>query len=256
MNTILLLHGVMSSAVNLLRNQCDLEDLGWTVLALDLAGHGSRHPAAGAADSIDGMALDVAAQLDDRVTHLVVGHSLGAIVGLRLAHLRPDLISAIVLEDPPGLASIDPTQVATEVTAATQRARRNPTGEIEAVLQSGSTWTREAAEDAVRSRAATDAPAITHLLTTERWDLPALVAQCSKPIQLIAACEPDTALQGTDRDQVIAMLPPGRVRIVDSAHSIHCDRAALWLITVDRFANTLGLRHRVDHSDHDQILCQ
>lgn len=253
MNTILLLHGVMSSAVNLRRNQRDLEDLGWTVLALDLPGHGTRHAAAGPADSIDGMACDVAAQLDDRPTYLLVGHSLGAIVGLRLAHLRPDLISAIVLEDPPGLASIDPTQVAAEVTTAAQRARRDPTGETEALLQNGSTWTREAAEDAVRSRAATDAPTITHLLTTERWDLPALVAQCPRPIQLIAARQPDTALRGIDRDQVIAMLPPSRVRIVDSAHSIHRDRAALWLITVDRFANTLGLRHSDDKSHHDQV---
>jgi non-heme chloroperoxidase len=84
MNTILLLHGVMSSAVNFRRNQRDLEDLGWSVVALGLPGHGSRNTAAGSADSVDGMALDVAARLDSRPAHLVVGHSLGAIVGLRL----------------------------------------------------------------------------------------------------------------------------------------------------------------------------
>ncbi|WP_152363933.1 alpha/beta fold hydrolase [Microlunatus speluncae] len=240
MNTILLLHGVMSSAGNLRRNQRDLEDLGWTVLAVDLPGHGNR-PAAGSADSIDGMALDVAAQLDGR-SYVVVGHSLGAIVGLRLAQLQPDLVSGVVLEDPPGLASINPFDVATEVIAAAHHARNDPAGEVAALLQSGSAWTPEAAEDAVRSRAAIDTSAIEHLLTTQRWDLVALVEECPRPVQLIAAREPDSALRGADRDKILAMLPPSRVRIIDSAHSIHRDRAALWLITVDRFANTLGPR--------------
>jgi pimeloyl-ACP methyl ester carboxylesterase len=44
MDTILLLHGVMSSAINLRRNQRDLEDLGWPVVMLDLPGHGGRRP--------------------------------------------------------------------------------------------------------------------------------------------------------------------------------------------------------------------
>lgn len=239
MNTILLLHGVMSSAVNLRPNQRDLEDLGWTVVAVDLPGHGNR-PAAGSADSIDGITLDVAAQLDGG-PYLVVGHSLGAIIGLRLARLRPDLVRGLVLEDPPGLAAIDPSDVAAEVAAAAHRARRDPAGEMAALLRSGSAWTPEAAEDAVRSRAAIDVSAIEHFLTTQRWDLPALVEQCPKPMQLIAAREPDTALQGADRDKILAMLPPSQVRILDSTHSIHRDRAALWLITVDRFANILAL---------------
>lgn len=254
MNTILLLHGVMSSAVNLRRNQRDLEDLGWAVVAVDLPGHGNRVVARSAV-TIDGMARDVAAQLDSR-SHLVVGHSLGAIVGLRLARLRPDLVSAIVLEDPPGLASIDPSHVATEVTATAHRANCDPAGEIAALLQSGSTWTPEAAEDAVRSRAAIDASMIETFLTTQRWDLPALVEECPSPVQLIAAREPDTALQGVDRDKIIALLSPSRVRIVDSAHSIHRDRAALWLVTVDRFAHTVGLRDSNNEPPRDQHLRQ
>ncbi|MBE1609845.1 alpha/beta fold hydrolase [Actinopolymorpha pittospori] len=241
MNTILLLHGVMASAVNFQRNQRDLEDLGWRVVNLDLPGHGSRRPAAGSADSVDGMALDVAARLDDRAAHLVVGHSLGAIVGLRLARLRPDLVSAVVLEDPPGLASMDPAQVAVEVSVAAQRARSDPAGEIAALLRSRSSWSREAAEDAIRSRADFDASTISWFLTTQRWDLPALVAECPGPVQLIAATEPDTALKGVDRERVIALIPPNRVRIVKSAHSIHRDRPALWLISVVSFGNTLGV---------------
>lgn len=207
-------------------------------MTVDLPGHGNR-PAAGSADSIDGMALDVAAQLDGR-SYVVVGHSLGAIIGLRLARLRPDLVSGIVLEDPPGLASIDLSDVATEVVAAAHRARNDPTGEMAALLRSGSVWTPEAAEDAVRSRAAIDASAIEHFLTTQRWEVLALVEECPRPVQLIATREPDSALRGADRDKILAMLPPSRVRIIDSTHSIHRDRAALWLITVDQFANTLG----------------
>jgi pimeloyl-ACP methyl ester carboxylesterase len=232
MNTILLLHGVMSSAANLRRNQRDLEDLGWSVVALDLPGHGGRRPSAGSADSVDGMALDVAARLDDRSAHLVVGHSLGAIVGLRLARLRPDLVSVVVLEDPPGLASADLGQVAAETRAAAHRARLDPDGETVALLRSGRNWSWEAAEDAVRSRQVFDDAAFERFSTTQYWNLPALIAECPAPVHLIAATEPDTMLTGVDRERVMGLVPPDRVRVVESAHSIHRDRPALWLISV------------------------
>lgn len=241
MHTILLLHGVMSSRIDFRRNQRDLEDLGCDVAAMDLPGHGGRQVVAGSADSLDCMALDVAARLDGTVAHLVVGHSLGALVGLCLARLRPDLVSGVVLEDPPGLASNDPTQVATDVEIAARRARADPDGEVTNLLRDRSTWTRPAAEDAIRSRQAVDASSIARFLRTQRWDLPALVAESPVPVQLIAATEPDSALNGADRERLLTLIPPHRVRIIDSGHTVHRDRPDLWLISVLNFATSLGL---------------
>lgn len=73
------------------------------VLALSTRGHGGS----GLPDGPVGPepeAADVAAVLDDmhpghRV--VVIGHSMGAVTAAQLAAVRPDLVSALVLEDPP-----------------------------------------------------------------------------------------------------------------------------------------------------------
>jgi pimeloyl-ACP methyl ester carboxylesterase len=59
----------------------------------------------------------------------VVGHSLGALVALELAALRPDLVKWLVLLDPP----LDPSLRNPEV-AAVSRLRHAPAGELEAYL--------------------------------------------------------------------------------------------------------------------------
>ena len=169
MVTIVLLHDVMSSQVEFRRNQRDLEDLGYKVIALDLPGHGGRPVVAGSANSLDSMALDVAGRLDESVAHLVVGHSLGAIVGLRLARLRPGLVSGVLLEDPPGMASNDASRVAAEVARAVLRARVDPHGEVTKLLMEGSSWTRDTAEDAIRSRQLVDVPAVVRFLRSHRF---------------------------------------------------------------------------------------
>lgn len=113
--------------------------------------------------------LDVAGRLDGSVAHLVVGHSLGAIVGLRLARSRPDLVSGVVLEDPPGMASNDASRVAAEVARAVLRARVDPHGEVTKLLMEGSSWTRDTAEDAIRSRQLVDVPAVVRFLRSYRF---------------------------------------------------------------------------------------
>ena len=72
------------------------------VLAIDARGHGDS----GLPDGPVGpapQAADVAAVLDDlRLRHrIVVGHSMGAVTAAQVAADRPDLVSALVLEDPP-----------------------------------------------------------------------------------------------------------------------------------------------------------
>ncbi len=74
---------------------------GWSVHSLDLRGHGASEAASRylVIDYVD----DVAAYLRERVGRpaIVYGHSLGAMVAARLARQQPELVSALVLEDPP-----------------------------------------------------------------------------------------------------------------------------------------------------------
>src|SRR5438132_13638903 len=71
-------------------------------VAPDLRGHGqSDAPRSGYAPA--DYAQDLESLIEDQLVSPlpVVGHSLGALVGLKLAELRPDLVSWLVLLDPP-----------------------------------------------------------------------------------------------------------------------------------------------------------
>lgn len=76
------------------------------VLAVDLPGHGGSEPLA-AAHELDTFADAVAAciEREDVAPAVVIGHSLGGAVALRLAARRPELVSALVLAAPAGISS-------------------------------------------------------------------------------------------------------------------------------------------------------
>src|SRR5712691_75158 len=99
-------------------------------VAPDLRGHGqSDAPDSGYAPTdyaIDLLEL-IQAQLRPPVP--VVGHSLGALVAMAMAELRPDLVSWLVLLDPP----LDPDLPNSEVPSV-YRLRHAPAGELEAYL--------------------------------------------------------------------------------------------------------------------------
>jgi pimeloyl-ACP methyl ester carboxylesterase len=74
------------------------------VVSLDLPGHGqSRAPAA---YSVEGLAADVAALGHELGLGrgVLVSHSLGAMVALALSRQAPELVSAVIMVDPPPLS--------------------------------------------------------------------------------------------------------------------------------------------------------
>jgi pimeloyl-ACP methyl ester carboxylesterase len=75
---------------------------GARAIAIDLRGHGRSGHSDGAYRLPD-YARDVAALIDGLKLGpvIAIGHSLGGLTALQLAHDRPDLTSALVLEDPP-----------------------------------------------------------------------------------------------------------------------------------------------------------
>jgi pimeloyl-ACP methyl ester carboxylesterase len=72
------------------------------LVALDMPGHGGNRTRS-ARGSIDDHVTEVAATLDELGvgTAIIVGHSWGGMVGLRLAERRPDLVGALVMTNTP-----------------------------------------------------------------------------------------------------------------------------------------------------------
>jgi pimeloyl-ACP methyl ester carboxylesterase len=100
-SSILLLHGVTDSGLCWSRVAHDLED-SYDVIMTDARGHG-HSDASATAFSLALLAEDAAAVI--RALHLekpfVFGHSMGAITAATLSAAYPDLVRAVVLEDPP-----------------------------------------------------------------------------------------------------------------------------------------------------------
>jgi pimeloyl-ACP methyl ester carboxylesterase len=98
---ILLLHGMSDSAACWDTLIPFFTSYGG-VLATDARGHGrSDLPAEPVGEAV--LAADAAMVLDELGTGpvIVIGHSMGAMTAAHLSRLRPDVVSAAVLEDPP-----------------------------------------------------------------------------------------------------------------------------------------------------------
>ncbi|WP_155368162.1 alpha/beta fold hydrolase [Catellatospora vulcania] len=98
---LVLLHGGASSSATWDRLASVLAPEGWRTIAVDLRGHGGSTRAV--SYPLDAYRTDIVGLLDalalDRVA--LVGHSLGAHVASLVAHERPDLVSHLILEEPP-----------------------------------------------------------------------------------------------------------------------------------------------------------
>src|SRR5207249_11733163 len=100
--SVVLLHGFGGAASNwtlvapVLAGHC-------RVLVPDLPGHGGSSGLPGPAETLDPYADRVASILDEPA--VLVGHSLGAVVALRVASRHPDLVGGLVLTGPAGIGS-------------------------------------------------------------------------------------------------------------------------------------------------------
>jgi len=98
---LLLLHGITSLARTWQWFVPQLVD-GYHVLSLDFRGHGKSGRAPG--DYQPQRYVDDAISVLDQVAGapaIVIGHSLGGVTAAALSQQRPDLVAAMVLEDPP-----------------------------------------------------------------------------------------------------------------------------------------------------------
>jgi pimeloyl-ACP methyl ester carboxylesterase len=193
-------------------------------VAPDLRGHGqSDAPPSGYtptdyANDLTELVLDEDDQQLKAVP--VVGHSLGALVALKMAELRPELVSWLVLLDPP----LDPGIRNAEVESV-YRLRHAPAGELEAYLLERNPGGGQLLAQSLAGlfRQATDA-AFEAMLFGPPFE-PHPVAQPSLVLQA------DPAHGGVLGDaaarQFLVNLPKGQLRKIDGAsHALHASHPA------------------------------
>src|SRR3954454_896429 len=158
--TVLLLHGVQSSRTTWWRVGRDLADLGWRVLALDLLGYGGR--VGPRSTTVETMANDVLAQVHGQRVDLIVGYSLGAIVGLSVVGLRQGRVRGVAIEDPPAAnGALDGDRIAADLAgagtpaaleAAVPRPHADREAEVAGLLAEHPLWATDDPRRLVQSR--------------------------------------------------------------------------------------------------------
>ncbi len=234
---MLLIHGMSSSRRTWWRVGPELERRGWVVDTVDLAGHGGR--AIGATRSSAALAEDVVARRPSGST-LVVGHSLGAIVALRLVTARPTYARGVLLEDPPGRGHSRATRDRVDdIEGEVDQARTDPGGAIASLLRGHPTWSRRDARSVLEGRLLVD-PHVARLPPADgTWALAGLVAACPVPVAMVAAVGDYSALSDPDRGAVRGLLPAERVTELPGSHHVHLDEPTRWVDAVDTFGQTL-----------------
>jgi pimeloyl-ACP methyl ester carboxylesterase len=104
-STVALVHGLGGAASNWVELVPELVRRH-RVLVVDLPGHGrSERPERGCGVGTYAAAVAAALEVEDAAPALVAGHSFGGQIALRVAHARPDLVRALLLIAPAGIAT-------------------------------------------------------------------------------------------------------------------------------------------------------
>jgi len=120
---LLLIHGLSGSTGNWVELLPDLVRR-YRVIALDLPGHAGSGRLPRGASTADFAAVAVAVLEAEAGQALVAGHSFGGLVALRLAQSRPELVRALLLVSPAGIASATRVSQAVALASTTVRPGR------------------------------------------------------------------------------------------------------------------------------------
>src|SRR5437016_3517712 len=190
-------------------------------VAPDLRGHGqSDAPPAGYAPA--DYANDLIEMVGDRLSPPVpvIGHSLGALVALKMAELRPEVVPWLVLLDPP----LDPEIRNTEVESVS-RLRHALPGELEAYLLGRNPGGGQLLAQSLARlfRQASDG-AFEAMLAAWPFDAPTV----AQPVLVLQADPSHGGVLGDAAARAfVERLPNGRLqKIVGATHSLHASHPA------------------------------
>ncbi|MGN6701245.1 MAG: alpha/beta fold hydrolase [Thermomicrobiales bacterium] len=207
--------------------------LRWRLYAPDLRGFGRSSRAPGAYRALD-YATDIAAFLREIVGRpaALVAHSLGAVVALVVAADAPELVRALVLEEPPlGIFTDESMRERREYEAYRRQrdlALRNPSLEEAAAVLGQALPTLNAVEQRFRAAALLqrDPETVTFVLedrAKEGLDLERRLPRITCPALLVQGdATLGSALDDAHADRALALLPHAtRIKVSTAGHFIH-----------------------------------
>ena len=237
----MLVHGVTGWHRTWWRVGPALAERGWRVIGVDQRGHGRSPRIAGAA-TIDDLAEDLEAAIERHATapiDLLVGHSLGAVVSMRLVLRRPGIARRLVLEDPPSIDRAADEEFFASIRDGVRAAGQNPAVEVERELAENPRWQDGDARQNVEGRAMADAEGIVASLRRPRpFAVMDAAADLAIPTLFLLADEERSVLVGPARDRLRHALPAAcRIREFASGHTIHRDQFDEYLAAVVEWAS-------------------
>jgi pimeloyl-ACP methyl ester carboxylesterase len=239
-----LVHGVTAWSNTWWRIGPALAERGWDVTAVDLRGHG-HSPRAGTTMHLEELGADL---LDTTGTgvELLVGHSLGALASLAALNLNRSLAGCAVLEEPPGMTTVDRELLAALMTAELEGARADRDEFAENLARQNSRWHERDVHEAVEGLLLCDGEAIVRATATQdlSWDLAGLVTPLELPLLALLAVDgtasfgtevESSALVGEERAGFIEALGDNEHHVIDGGHCIHRAEPEIWLEKVTNF---------------------
>ena len=195
------------------------------LVAPDLRGHGeSDKPSAGylPRDYVGDIAALVAHEPSRPLA--IIGHSLGAVVAAQLAAERPELMSKVILVDPP----FDPGRPRDHI-AIVEKLRHDGPGALEAELMRREPGMGDLYAKAIATLYRTAADGAFQAMLRSEPGFPAVVSALGnvKVEAAIVAADPslDAALGAEAAERVAGLLPHGRlVTIPGARHAVHASK--------------------------------
>jgi pimeloyl-ACP methyl ester carboxylesterase len=172
---------------------------------------------------------DLAADLHETVfeepgtVDVLLGHSLGALVALKLCESHSEPARRLVLEEPPGSRSTDFGEVAREALAGAVFARGSLEEAVQRNLAENPSLSREDARYSVAGLLDCDAgPVAGFLRDGLRYDLAEMVRSVSIPTLLVLGSEEHgSMLPAPERAAVAGSLRRGTTKAFNAGHGVH-----------------------------------
>jgi pimeloyl-ACP methyl ester carboxylesterase len=253
-----LIHGVTSSADTWWRVGPALAERGWSVLAVDLRGHG-RSPRGFEGIGLADLAADVAETVraeagqppgappeggrdGEPLVGLLVGHSLGALTAMTLLAAEPSFARLVVLEDPPCQEAVDWPAEADRVGRDAHLARTDPDALRAELRAPPDSLSERDAEHKINCLLALDVETLQAVLRSGMvFDVAALARKVTVPALLFLG-EPQrgSLLFGEPRAATATGLAQGWTEVVPAGHSIHRDAHESFMRRLDAWLDRVG----------------
>ena len=209
--------------------------------AVDLRGHG-HSPPAGATMHLEELGADLLETTETGVD-LLVGHSLGALASLSALNQDRSFAGRAVIEEPPGMTTVDRELLAALMTATLEEARADRAEFAANWARQNPRWHERDVHEAVEGILLCDGEAIIRATATGdlSWDVAGLVAPLELPVLALLAVDgtesfgaevDGSALVGEERAGFIEALGHNEHHVIDGGHTIHRSEPAIWLETV------------------------